>query len=224
MKSLKYTKGFTLIELMITIALLAIVASIALPNMSAFISSQRLANRVEQVSTLFRFARSEAVRLNQPVMICGGITLKSDGRPNNNCNQANGQSLLAFSDLNNNFNYEASDGDLRSVLIDNSGKSNISIDVLTFALAPEAGQKLFMYQPDGRFGLPQHAANRPTSRNQFKFAQNYVRISASDGKRVRMALIEPGGRVVTCGRTLTQQQFNGLNAAAYQQHCSFANN
>lgn len=222
MKSLKYNKGFTLIELMTTIALLAIMAAIALPNMSAFISSQRLANRVEQISTLFRFARAEAVRLNVPVLVCGGITLRSDSKPNNGCNRG-GQSFLAFADRDGSFDYEsANDGDLRSVLIDGSGNNTITVEILNFNLTRQTGPQLFMYQPDGRFGLPQN--NSPASRNDFNFAQNYLRISASDGKRVRMALVDPGGRVITCGRTLSKQEFDNLNSAAYQQHCSFTGN
>ena len=97
MKTRQYTQGFTLIELMITLTLIGIMATIAMPSMSNFIATQKLGNRISQITTIFRFARTEAVRRNSPVIICGGVKLKSDAKPNNGCDKG-GNSLLAFID------------------------------------------------------------------------------------------------------------------------------
>ncbi|EXF46428.1 Tfp pilus assembly protein FimT-like protein [Pseudomonas sp. BAY1663] len=53
--------GFTLIELMITLALLTIVVSIAVPNFTFFIQKTRLQNKADELISLLQYARGEAV-------------------------------------------------------------------------------------------------------------------------------------------------------------------
>lgn len=53
--------GFTLIELMITLALLTIVISIAVPNFTFFIQKTRLQSKAEELVRLLQYARGEAV-------------------------------------------------------------------------------------------------------------------------------------------------------------------
>lgn len=215
MKTRQYTQGFTLIELMITITLIGIMATIAMPSMSNFISNQRLANRVTQVTTIFRLARTEAVRRNNPVVICGGIKLKSDAKPNNGCDQG-GNSLLAFIDRNNNNNYESSitnpnnDIDLRSVLINNESLMISSLDINLSN--PSNNNNRFIFMPNGTFGVGKNST-------PYIFSSNYLRVSASDGKRVRMTLIAPSGRVIPCNTSLTPDIFNNLSAHDYAAYC-----
>lgn len=54
--------GFTLIELMVTIAVAAIMLTWALPAFTDLIDSQRLRAAAQQVATDLRYARSEAIR------------------------------------------------------------------------------------------------------------------------------------------------------------------
>lgn len=53
--------GFTLIELMITLALLTIVVTIAVPNFTFFIQKTRLQSKAEELVGFLQYARSEAV-------------------------------------------------------------------------------------------------------------------------------------------------------------------
>lgn len=66
----KGLRGFTLLELMVTIAVLAVIVAIALPNMRDFIVGNRLSSNVNGFIGLINYARSEAVARNQDVIVC----------------------------------------------------------------------------------------------------------------------------------------------------------
>lgn len=61
--------GFTLIEMMISIAILAILLGIAAPSMTALIRDQRVKTATYDVYASFAFARSEAIKRNANVAI-----------------------------------------------------------------------------------------------------------------------------------------------------------
>lgn len=61
MSRLKDMRGFTLVELMITIALLAIVATIALPNFVQFIRNNQVQAKADELKTFLQYARGQAV-------------------------------------------------------------------------------------------------------------------------------------------------------------------
>lgn len=64
--------GFTLIELMIVIAIMAILAGIAAPNFQTYMTQRRLNGAARQVMTDLMAARSKAVSLNQKVKVSFG--------------------------------------------------------------------------------------------------------------------------------------------------------
>ncbi|MBO9740652.1 GspH/FimT family pseudopilin [Xanthomonas axonopodis pv. begoniae] len=62
--------AFTLIELMVTVAVLAIVMAVAVPAFGTLIRSSRLTASANEMVAALQLARSEAVRQNSAVAVC----------------------------------------------------------------------------------------------------------------------------------------------------------
>lgn len=62
--------GFTLIELMVTIAVLAILIAIATPSFTSVINSSRLTSHANEFVASLQLARMEAVRRNTRAVVC----------------------------------------------------------------------------------------------------------------------------------------------------------
>ena len=65
-----HNKGFTLVVLMVGIAIVAIVSAIALPSLTAFIDSTRFSAKANDLVAALNYARSEAVKRNADVSLC----------------------------------------------------------------------------------------------------------------------------------------------------------
>ena len=60
-------KGFTLIELMVTISVAAILLVIAIPNFRTFVLNNRITGQANDMMTALNYARSEAIKRGLPV-------------------------------------------------------------------------------------------------------------------------------------------------------------
>ncbi len=73
--------GFTLVELMVTIAIVAILAAIAFPSFQGTIRSSRVATMTNELIASLSLARSEAIRSTDRTIICAsanGTTCGTD--------------------------------------------------------------------------------------------------------------------------------------------------
>lgn len=93
------TRGFNLIELIVAIAIFSILASITLPNISAFITAMRVDNEIHQLQRLLLMTRHSAVSKSETVTLC---PLNQE----NQCHNAWKSNLSIFIDNDNNGIYE----------------------------------------------------------------------------------------------------------------------
>lgn len=70
MGRIEQSRGFTLIELMIVVALLGIFAAIAVPSFTSFINNNRTQSASNELLSLLQYARSTAVQNNSTTIVC----------------------------------------------------------------------------------------------------------------------------------------------------------
>jgi type IV fimbrial biogenesis protein FimT len=83
----KTQRGFTLVELMVALSIVAILAAIAGPSFISVINRNRLATQANELLTAIQFSRMEAVRRSNRVVVCP--TLAPDAAQVDDC--ASGQ-------------------------------------------------------------------------------------------------------------------------------------
>ena len=68
--STKHYSGFTLVELLVTVAVVAIVVAFGIPSMTEFSKNDRLTTNVNTLIGHLSYARSEAVKRSVQVSLC----------------------------------------------------------------------------------------------------------------------------------------------------------
>lgn len=90
-----HTKGFTLVEALTTTALIAVVASMAVPAFTHMILSNKRSSAAQQIRSLLAHARSSAVTLQRTVTLCAS-------RDGHSCSRTGARHFIVFSDDNQN--------------------------------------------------------------------------------------------------------------------------
>lgn len=70
---LKHDQGFTLVELMMTVAVLAIMLSLGVPAMGEFVKNSRLVTQTNDLIASFHLARTEAIKRGARVTLCKSL-------------------------------------------------------------------------------------------------------------------------------------------------------
>ncbi|MEN8320832.1 pilus assembly FimT family protein [Acinetobacter junii] len=78
-------RGFTLIELMVTIAILAIIATLAAPSFGNFVAEQKLNGSTREILLSVDLAKSRASLMKSTVALCLNKTNTDDDLDANEC-------------------------------------------------------------------------------------------------------------------------------------------
>jgi len=90
-----FTKGFSLVELMVTVAVLGVITAIAIPSFSEILDSSKRASVAGELASDFALARTEAARRGKRVTVC----VSSDGTTCSNSAADWNSGWIVFSDV-----------------------------------------------------------------------------------------------------------------------------
>lgn len=89
-------QGFTLIELMVTVAVLGIVVGLAVPGFQSATNGNRLASAANELISTMQVARMEAVRRNRRVSVCASAN--ANAGDDATCATSNVDGVIAYQD------------------------------------------------------------------------------------------------------------------------------
>lgn len=89
-------RGFTLLEILVAIAILALLIGLAVPNLRSTIQNNRVTATTNEFTSSFQFARSEALKRGVPVSVCAADT--ADGELDPECGDDWSAGWIAFVD------------------------------------------------------------------------------------------------------------------------------
>lgn len=108
-------KAFTLVELLVTLAITAIVVALAAPPLTSRMQKESATSATQKMFHILHFARIEAIKRNQNVIVCGTSDYKS-------CSNNWSKGMMAYVDFNKDGTFNHQDVVLRV----NKPKTNLT--------------------------------------------------------------------------------------------------
>ena len=212
--------GFTLIELMVTIVLLALFAAFAIPAMNGFVEQQRVNSTLSNYTNALTFARNEAIRQNLPVVVCGA-QISSAGQlsgctTGSSPNWSEGIFLYGDADKDQAYSVTGTTQDVNIRVVQSPNRSGEN-DKVTVSSASRSStgtpinssNPVFQFMPNGQVG-------RFESGN-LVVADMYLRLeiaAAENAQRKAIALMDPTGQIIRCTKK-TIDNNTGNNIATF---------
>ncbi|MGA7980543.1 MAG: GspH/FimT family pseudopilin [Chromatiaceae bacterium] len=177
------SQGVTLVELVVAIAIAAIVLTLGIPGFARLIAKSRMTTAINTFVTNLQLARSEAVKLGSRVTLCP-VELGSDPLA---CADSTTwhTGYIVFANPNNADTPDSADQVVRHV----QGAAGAPVTITT-----STGGKKITYQTDG---------TSPGSNATYTFCDAYDRIAPraviiSNTGRPRVSLKKPDGTGLVC--------------------------
>ena len=135
------SRGLTGIELMVTVAILAILLGLAAPSMSRFVQQWRVSNTLNALTGSLRLARTEAIARARIVVICSvSSSTSTDCKTSEDDDYASGWIVFVNNDGDSSLTFLSSNGD--ELLIRQEAPAGIADITLS-----SAGK--FVFYPNG---------------------------------------------------------------------------
>ena len=95
------TRGVTLIELMVTLSVMAILMAVGAPSLQTFVRNNQLRTAANEMQVALGYARSEAIKRGVPVTVCKSADISAVSPACSSSNAVSWRSgWLVFADLN----------------------------------------------------------------------------------------------------------------------------
>jgi len=125
---MKQENGFTLVELLITIAVLAVVIAIGVPSLNRYAENNRSTAQVNLVSGTLSLARSEAIKRGVKVVVCSSNDT-TNASPTCSGSNAWQNGWIIFADSDDNGSYDASNQNDALLAVNNGLNGGLTMKV-----------------------------------------------------------------------------------------------
>jgi len=129
---MKRENGLTLVELLITLAVVAVIIAIGMPGLNKYAENNRSTAQVNLVSGTLSLARSEAIKRGLNVVVCSSNTTTTN-TPKCSGNTTWQSGWLVFADLDNNGVYDTSKANDALLAVNNGLNGGLTMYTTNFA-------------------------------------------------------------------------------------------
>lgn len=178
---MKREKGLTLIELVVTIAVVGILAVVAIPNLTSTLSNGRLTSRANELLSALSFARTEAIKRGIPITVCRSANASGASESGWTCSTGSGggweDGWFVFADTNGDGAAQSGEARLRGkggmaravytmrgnnnvvnrITFSDQGMAMASIGTITVCDTERGRSRQIIVAPTGRVRIPDGA-------------------------------------------------------------------